>query len=207
MQAGTAREHPTVSDGVLIHQALMGDQGAFEMLVHRYRNALFTLIYSCLGDYHETYDILQEVFLQLYLSLATIRVEASLKAWLLRVARNRCINQLRRKRPDYFSELDAERQEDELPTLVALVDTGPLPEELVERHEVQQCLRVAIQALPPRYRSVVYLRYVAGMSFFTIGRKLGIPETTAKTHFWRAKRLLRAALSEEGGVDTLQFLL
>ena len=36
------------------------------------------------------------------------------------------------------------------------------------------------------------------MSFFTIGRKLGIPETTAKTHFWRAKRLLRAALSEEG---------
>ena len=138
------------------------------------------------------------MFLQLYLSLATIRVDASLKAWLSRVARNRCINQLRRKRPDYFSELDAGYQENELPALVALVDTGPLPEVLVERHEVQQCLRVAIQALPPRYRSVVYLRYVAGMSFSTIGRKLGIPETTAKTHFWRAKRLLRAALSEEG---------
>ncbi|HVB75859.1 MAG TPA: sigma-70 family RNA polymerase sigma factor [Ktedonobacteraceae bacterium] len=196
-QAGTVSVPPSLSDGLLVQQSLAGDREAFEILVHRYHDVLFHLVYSLLRDYHETYDILQDVFLQLYLSLDTIRVEASLKAWLSRVAHNRCIDRLRRKRPGYFSELAATCREDEPPILDALADTSPLPEELVERQEAQRCLYEAIQALPPRYRSVVCLRWMDGMSFFTIGQKLAIPETTAKTHFYRAKRLLCVALSEK----------
>jgi RNA polymerase sigma factor (sigma-70 family) len=78
-----------------------------------------------------------------------------------------------------------------------LPDTRPLPEELAERHEVQLHLRAAIAALPARYGSVVYLRYVAGLSFRKIAQALNVPESTAKTRYHRAKRLLRAALSAE----------
>jgi RNA polymerase sigma-70 factor (ECF subfamily) len=74
-------------------------------------------------------------------------------------------------------------------------DTDPLPEELAERRDLQQCLQKAIQTLPPKFRSVVLLRYAGQLSFSEIGQALDMPEATAKTYFQRAKPLLRAALT------------
>jgi RNA polymerase sigma factor (sigma-70 family) len=188
---------PQVSDAVLVQQALAGKQDAFELLVRRYQPSLNHLIYSYVREYHDACDILQQVLLQLYLSLATLHSEKSIYPWLYRVTRNQCLDHLRRKRPIYFSELDWEREEDDLSPHMPLPDTRPLPEELAERHEVQLHLRAAIAALPARYGSVVYLRYVAGLSFRKIVQALNVPESTAKTRYHRAKRLLRAALSAE----------
>ena len=61
-------EESTTADSVLVHQALAGDQKAFEELVSRYKHSLFVLIYHYVGDCHEAQDILQQVWLQLYLS-------------------------------------------------------------------------------------------------------------------------------------------
>ena len=67
------REEPETADSVLVQQALSGDQEAFEALVSRYKKSLFGLIYHYVGEYHEAEDILQHVWLQLYLSLAMLR--------------------------------------------------------------------------------------------------------------------------------------
>ena len=120
-----------------------------------------------------------------------------LKAWLFQVARNRCLDELRRKRAIHFSELESTSDEDEISPLVAIPDPHPLPEELAERHDLQECLQRAIQALPPKFRSVVLLRYAAQLSFSEIGQALNMPEATAKTYFQRAKPLLRSALSAQ----------
>jgi RNA polymerase sigma-70 factor (ECF subfamily) len=183
-------------DGILVQQALSGDQEAFAILVDRYRAPIFRLIsHFFLEDDSLADDILQQVFLQLYLSLPSIRTNVSLKPWLLQVARHRCVDELRRKQPILFSLLDL--AEGELSPLAALPDPGPLPEELIEQREVQQDLQRAIQALPARFRSVVLLRYVAQLSFSEIAQKLGIPEATAKTYFHRARPLLHALLEPE----------
>src|SRR5713226_700052 len=84
-----------MSDGVLAQQALAGNQWAFEALVHRYSTPLFSFIYHFLGDYDQACDILQQVFLQLYLSLSTLRTGEPLKPWLFQVARNRCLDNIR----------------------------------------------------------------------------------------------------------------
>jgi len=62
------REDPEAPDGVLVQQAFNGDQDAFEVLVSRYQQSLFGLIYHYVGEYHEAEDVLQQVWLQLYLS-------------------------------------------------------------------------------------------------------------------------------------------
>jgi RNA polymerase sigma factor (sigma-70 family) len=65
---------------------------------------------------------------------------------------------------------------------------------VAEYHDLQKSLQQAIQSLPPKFRSVVQLRYTKELSFGEIGRLLNMPENTAKTYFQRARPLLRAAL-------------
>jgi RNA polymerase sigma-70 factor (ECF subfamily) len=188
------------SDGVLAQYVLAGDHQAFEILVNRYNVPLFNFICHFLGDYDQACDISQQVFLQLYISLPTLRIGDPLKAWLFQVARNRCLDELRRKRVIHFSELESANDEDELSPLAAVPDHSPLPEDLAEHHDLQQSLHQAIQTLPPKFRAVVSLRYAAQMSFSEIGLALEMPEATAKTYFQRAKPLLRKALLKQSQV-------
>ncbi|TMD69682.1 MAG: RNA polymerase sigma factor [Chloroflexi bacterium] len=192
-------DHPEVSDGVLVQQALIGHQEAFEVLVHRYSTPLFNFIYHLLGDYDHACDILQQVFLQLFLSLSTIQTDEPIKAWLFKVARNRCLDVIRqqnRRRTLHFSQIESISEEGELPPLTDIPDTHPLPEDIAEHHDIQKQLWRAIQTLPPKFRAVVTLRYTAQMRFSEIAHVLDMPAATAKTYFQRAKPLLRTALHE-----------
>ena len=186
-----------ISDGVLAQQTLAGDPYAFEDLVKRYSTPLFNFIYRFLGDYDQACDILQHVFIQLHGSLNTLRTDKPLKAWLFQVARNRCLDELRRKRVIHFSELESVNDDEELSPLAAIPDNGPLPEELAEQSDLQYRLQGAIQTLPIKFRSVVLLRYAGQLSFSEIGQALNMPEATAKTYFQRAKPLLRTALMNQ----------
>ncbi len=103
--------HSEVADSVLVQQALAGDHEAFETLVHRYETALFQMIYRYVGEYHEAWDVLQQVLLQLYLSLASLHVQAEIRPWLFTVARNRCIDRSPASQTsDVFFRVRAERQ-------------------------------------------------------------------------------------------------
>ena len=186
-----------VTDSILAQQVLSGDQEAFELLVRRYHTPLFNFIWRFLGDENLAHDVLQEVFIRFYIALPALRTNEPFKSWLFHVARNLCVDELRRKWRGtlYFSQLEIEkRSEGELSALCAIPDPGPLPEEVVERHDVQVLLQEAIQMLPPKFRSVVILRYTSQLSFSEIGRILSIPETRAKTYFHRAKIGLRKGI-------------
>ena len=75
-----------------------------------------------------------------------------------------------------------------------LPDPHPLPEEIAKQHERQHALTQAVQALPPRQRAVVLLRYAGQLSFAEIGQALKMPATTAKASFYRARPKLAARL-------------
>ena len=197
MRERTRTHQPGMPDSVLAQHYLAGDQQAFEVLVQRYSGPLFTFIRRFLGEYDAACDILQQVMLQLYLSLPKLRTGEPLKAWLYQVARNRCLDELRRKRAIHFSELEKGTDEEEQSLLDTMQDLSPLPEEVVERRDVQDTLLKAIRALPPKFRAVVLLRYAAQLSYAEIGRVLHMPEATAKTYFQRVKPLLRNVLAAQ----------
>ncbi len=190
------------SDSVLLHQALAGNQKAFEALVSRYQHMLFGLIYRYVGEYHEAHDVLQHVWLQLYLSLPTLHPNVCVKLWLFTVARNRSLDVLRHKRLLsqrllFFCEGKIRIEEDEVAFLETIPDTSPTPEELGERCDLQREIQRAINALPLAYRSVVLLYYREQMNYAEIGRVLNIPASTVKTRFQRAKPFLRAVLTAQ----------
>jgi RNA polymerase sigma factor (sigma-70 family) len=191
------------TDHELIIQTVNGDNRSFETLVERYHLQLYNFIYRSLHDTELSNDVLQFVFLQLYLSLPKLqhnlssnRTSTPLKAWLFQVAWNRCIDELRKKRSLLFSELEHEGENEEISLVHVIPDADPLPEDIAEQHELRDALREAIHHLPPRFRAVVFLRYTYEMSFGEIGRILGMPENTAKTYFQRARPLLRAELTQ-----------
>lgn len=188
-------EYP--ADGVLVQRAQSGDHSAFDLLVDRYSTLLRRLIRQLVQDEDLAQDVLQHVFLQLYRSLPTLRVGGTLKGWLCQVARHRCFDELRRKRPVFFSEIVPEADGDKGVFLTRLPDPDLQPEEQLEQDGLRELLLEAIETLPSRYRAVVLLRYVSQLSFCEIGQALGIPDSTAKTYFHRARKPLRALLEPE----------
>jgi RNA polymerase sigma-70 factor, ECF subfamily len=183
------------SDSILVHRALFGDQAAFEALVSRYQRSLFRLIYRYMGEYHEAQDVLQQVWLQLYLSLPTLDPHVHVKPWLFAVARNRSVDVLRRKRLLSFSEIETGNEDDEAAFLDTLMDIGPTAEELLEQRDLERAIFRAIQEVPHIYRSVILLYYREQMNYAEIGRVLKVPVSTVKARFHRAKPFLRAVLT------------
>jgi len=186
-----------VLDGTLVKRALAGDQSAFDCLVKRYRNILAAYIGGFFKDSDQVFDVLQHVYLQLYLSLPVLLTNVSLHAWLFQVARNRCLDELRRRRRQAavpFSALEWEYGEEEQTKIAAIPDSDPLPEEVAEMSERYGSLHEAIAALPPKFRSIVLLHCFRQLTFTEIGRMLDMPPSTVKTYYYRSLPQLRRTL-------------
>src|SRR5258707_7111896 len=140
-----------VPDGVLVGQAQAGDQRAFEFLVSRYHCPLVSYIRVFLKDGQVVYDGLQHVYVQLYVPLPILLTNVSLKSWLFQVARNRCLDELRRRHrrtETPFSTPAWEDREEELSPIEAIPDPDPLPEEVAERIDLYCSLQEAILPCP-----------------------------------------------------------
>ncbi len=187
------------TDYQLLQQACDGEQVAFETLVQRYQRALYHFVSARL-DSDQAQDVVQFVLLQLYLAMPrlreSIRKNSSLKPWLLCVARNRCVDEQRRKKRyiPLFSTLEVDDETQGPSPLDALLDPDLLPEDQIEEKERHHQLYAAIQALPPPFRAIVWLRYEEELPFPAIAQRLNIPTTTARTYFYRACKKLRATL-------------
>lgn len=189
-----------VPDEILAQQVLIGNQLAFETMIQRYQKPLFNFIYHRLGDYDQACDVLQQVLLRFSTSLPLLKRDRPFKSWLFRVARNCCVDEMRR-RSRYalpFSQVDLyEDPLGEQSFLLEILDQSPSPEEMAERQELQLLLQEAIASLPPKFRAVVWLRYAYQPSFAEIGRVLNMPAATVKTYFYRARLLLRQKLETQ----------
>jgi RNA polymerase sigma factor (sigma-70 family) len=187
-----------IPDGVLLEQAQAGDQHAFELLVGRYQHLLAHYIQGFLKNDNQVSDVLQQVYLQLYVSLPTLLTNRPLKSWLFRVDRNRCLDELRRRRRRPETLLSSFRQdygEEDLFQIEDIPDPDPLPEEVVEREDLYRALQEAIASLPPKFRPVVQLHCFRQLTFAEIARVLKMPEASAKTYFYRALLRLRRTIA------------
>lgn len=181
------------TDEALAERFQRGDVAAFEALVARYHRSVYHFAYRLLGRAEDAEDATQDVFIQVYGALPRARLDVPLRPWVYRIARNRCLDMLKRKRAVVFSTLATA---DDEPAVPDVPDAAPLPDELAERADLQRLLSAAIDALAPAYREVVALRYAGDLAFGEIAVVLDMPENSVKTRFQRAKAMLREALRD-----------
>lgn len=191
-----ARDLTAATDEELLVAARAGDTAAFETLVHRYTGPLHAFAARMVGA-DDAPDAVQHVFIQCHGAMPRLRADVPLRPWLYRVARNRCLDQLRARRALQHPHADPDDPDgDNADPLANVPDAGPSLDALAERGDLQRVLAEAIAALPPKYREVVALRYEGDLTFAEIAETLGIPENSAKTLFQRAKAMLRVGLRE-----------
>lgn len=170
------------SDDELIALALAGRGDAFGTLVERYERAVYHLAFRTMRDGEDAKDAAREAWIKAYRALAGFRPGAPFATWIFTICYRACCDRLAKRK----------RQSGEEPPDFA--DPAAGPERLFEAAEESARLRAAIDALPEKYRVVITLFHLQGKRYDEIGAVLGLPPGTVKTHLFRAKDLLRAAL-------------
>jgi RNA polymerase sigma-70 factor (TIGR02960 family) len=200
-----------VTERTLI-RARAGDEDAFRELTDPYRRELQLHCYRILGSLQDAEDLVQETLLAAWRGLERFEGRASLRAWLYRIATNRCLNMLRdrRRRPQEVPPMadppEPTRRTDPIwlepypdALLDGVADASPTPETRYElREAVGLAFVAALQHLPPRQRAVLVLRDVLGFQGAEVADMLETSEASVKGALQRARATLDTRLPAGG---------
>jgi RNA polymerase sigma-70 factor (ECF subfamily) len=175
------------NDAELVARARRGDEVAFEQLVQRHQRYAFNLAYRVLGDRGEAENVVQEALVRTWRGLPHFRGEARFTTWLYRIVHNLCLNRL----PTLRQEVAQCEPLEEV-----LRDPSPSPPDLVDEREQMAFLHAQLDRLPTKYRLVLTLRYLQGLTYDEIATALDVPMGTVKTHIHRARQLLMERLRQ-----------
>ncbi len=192
-----ANEIPIVSndsDAQLMLAFQQGDSSAFESLLRRnYRNVL-NFIYRFMGRRDIAEDLTHEVFLRVYQSASDYEPRCRFRTWLYTIAKNLCLNELRRK-SHRMQSLDDPGLQQVDPMPKALPDASLPPDESLVRNERAAAVRAAIDELPENQRLAVILRRYDDFSYEQIAATLNTSEKAVKSLLSRAKEHLKKKLA------------
>ncbi len=171
-----------VDDDAAVRRCLAGDAAAFEEIVGRYQQVLFTVAVRMLGDAEDARDAAQNTFVKVFEKLGTYDSRHRFFSWIYRILVNECLNV--RRRP------------------AAVRTSEPLEEnalqgrdtDLVEAAERRNAVKKAILELPEPYREVIVLRHFAALSYDEMSEAIGIPQKTVKSRLYSARQQLAERL-------------
>ncbi|WP_338553261.1 RNA polymerase sigma factor SigW [Paenibacillus sp. KS-LC4] len=185
-----------VLEARLAKLSLKGDQRAFAELVGLYQDKLFHMAYRMLSNRQEAEDVVQEAFMRVYRNLERYDETLKFSTWIYRIATNLCIDKLRKRKPVY--SLDAESTDHEgLDGYSMIPSDNRTPESETLLSETQRIIHQAIDSLPPKYKTVMMLRYIEDLSLQEISEVMDIPVTTIKTRVHRGREFLRKKLEHK----------
>ena len=182
-------------DASLMIRVKNGDMDAFEILVDRHKQAVANLLYRTLPDATEIEDLAQVVFVQVFKSAHRYEPSAKFTTWLFTIARNLCLNEIRRRSRHPADSLDELTEDRGLETPKQFRDTTERgPEELVLRSELEEKVNQAIQALPESQRTALMLCCDKDLSYQDISSVIGCSLSATKSLIHRARETLKEKL-------------
>lgn len=179
------------SDDVLVDRARQGDLEAFEQLVAKYENRVFTIAYRYTGNYADASDLAQEAFIRFYRSIGSFRGESTLLTWLSRVVTNVCKDELRRRAKNKTVSMDEMTEKGQALDVEGVI--RPL-EETVLTKEWQEEIQQILNSLTEEHRTVIIMRDIQGYSYEEIALFLKCSLGTVKSRINRARNLLKNKL-------------
>ena len=170
-------------DEFLVKSALQGDSGAFEILMEFYRKRVTALGMSFFKNPDDTDDFVQEVFVKVYIHLASFNFKSSFATWVTKIAYNQAISSINRRK-EYYSIADEN-----------ILEAKNLTPEEEQIHKLTlETIRESVQNLPDNYSACIEMFFFHGLSHEEISEITGFPVNTIKSHIFRAKKLLAEKL-------------
>jgi len=168
------------SDEEAMARLAAGDGGALGLLFDRHKLPLFGFLWRLVGERALAEDLLSETFLRLYEARGRFRHGAAFRPWVLTIARNLAIAELRRRQRRGLTRMEE-------------AGTGAWHDDL-ERDELQRRVRFALAELPEEQRAAVILKEYQGLGYREIAAVLGCTEEAARARTYRARLALRELL-------------
>lgn len=170
-------------DARLVRRCQRGDLDAFGDLVEKYQRPVFNAALRMVGNYETAKDIMQTTFVKAFSRLDDFNPSYRFFSWLYRITINESINVLKResKIVSFDKRLAAESRH-------------PNPEARMVQNEQHEKFMEALHRLEPKYRSLIVLKYVVGLSYEEIGPIVDLPLRTVKSRLYAARLLLREAM-------------
>jgi RNA polymerase sigma-70 factor (ECF subfamily) len=178
----------------LVQQSRAGDESAFAALVEAHQAAVFGTVLRLVFDREVAAEVSNRAFFKAYEHLATFDDARPLRAWLLRIAANEALNELRSRRRDAAHTFGGDEAEIQLEQIHGAPDPG----EIVSRRERSDAIRDAVNRLPEAQRVVVVLRYFADLAYADIAELTQHSVNNVGVILLRARERLRRDLEAQG---------
>ncbi len=183
-----------LSEQELIRSAQEGNALAFEQLIAEHQKRIFSIAYRIAGNTEDASDMAQEVLIKIFRNLKNFRGDSKFSTWLYRVATTTCLDEQKKQRRHTAFSLDETIDTEDGNIATDPVDTGPTPEESLERKMMHQAIHQAIGKLKKEHQKVILLREVQGLSYEEIATILHCSEGTVKSRINRAREQLKKIL-------------
>ncbi|OIJ14338.1 RNA polymerase subunit sigma [Anaerobacillus alkalilacustris] len=174
---------------MLIKQILAGNDHAFRLLVQKYRNHIYKIVYSVLRNEKDAEDAAQEAFIKIYSSLPKYEGKG-FKTWMTRIALNHSID-TKRKRDRMKEEV-----KEEINLQLVISNNENIEDELLKKEKKLQ-VQKHINELPKNYRDVVQGFYIQEKSFQQLASEQGVKEKSIEVKLHRARKWMKARWKEE----------
>ena len=181
----------TSSDGDLIRACQKGDEDAFAQLVARYQDKAFWVAYNLVGNAEDARDIGQEAFVRVFRALDRFDFNMSFYTWLYRIVTNLAIDRLRKTRKHPPVALN------EIEDMLRDTHGDNHPSFRMEREELKSSVRSVLQTLPDKYRTVLVLRDIEGLSCKEISSVTGTSHATVRWRLHTARKLFKEKWERE----------
>ena len=195
--ADRSAETAADSDDVRLAEALrQGTERAYEELLGRFQQPVYSLALRLLGDTTEAADVVQEVFLKVFRNISSFRGHSTLKTWIYRITVNEAHNARRWFFRHRRREIDLDtKPEDSRHWKEAIPDRRRSPYDLAVEQEQHLMIEAALGRLNPIFREAVVLRDVTGLSYEEIAEILNVSLGTVKSRILRGREALREQLA------------
>lgn len=182
-------------DAALMLRVKQGDAMAFATLVDKYKQPVMNLAWRTLRDETEAEDLAQNVFVQAWKSAARYQATAKFSTWLFTIARNLCLNEIRRRTRHPAESLDQTREDDGEQPLFQVEDKrlAAAPDELL-RGELERKVDEALGSLPENQRLALAMCRQEELSYEEMAEVLGCSLSATKSLIHRARETLKARL-------------
>jgi RNA polymerase sigma factor (sigma-70 family) len=189
-----ALEYSWRTDHDLVTAVQRGEDEAFEQLFSRYRRRIWSYASGIIGDADQAEDVTQEVFISVLRRMRDTERPIVFKPWVYQIAKNACIDELRRTRRSHEVPFEQERgSEDETGDLVS---NAPPPDLAVESKQQLEDLRAAFRGVSDVHHRILVLRELEGLSYSEIGDRLGMSRPVVESTLFRARRRLAEEYEE-----------